>query len=108
MYVAVLTSVDLSDFLIKEVGSNSAESERSVATELEPVTVDAVDTLMMELVLATRGKGSTTILLSTKDVVVSTIVLVEAVSGLYAKRLCNIRCPGWVLECTIAARKIPC
>jgi hypothetical protein len=105
MYVTILTSVDLSDFLIKGVGSNSAESERSVATELELVAVDVVDTLLMELALATRDMGSTTILISTKDVVVSTIELVEAVSG---KRLCNIRCPGWMLECTIAARKTPC
>jgi hypothetical protein len=109
MYVTILTSVNLSDFLIKEEGSNSAESERSVATELELVAVDAVDTLLMELALATKDKGSTTtILLSKKHVVMSTIVLVEAVSGLYAKRLCNMRCPGWVLECNIAATKAPC
>jgi hypothetical protein len=108
MYSTILTSVDLSDFLIKEVGSNSAESERSVATELELVAVDAVDTLFVELTLATRAKGSTPTLLSTKDMVVSAIVLVEVISGLCAKRLCNIRCPGWILECTIAARKTAC
>jgi hypothetical protein len=102
MHITILTSVDLSDFLIKEVGSNSAESERSVATELELElvakdavdAVDAVDTLLLELTLASRGKGSTTISLSMKDMVVSTIVLVEAVTGSCAKRFFNIRCPG--------------
>jgi hypothetical protein len=81
---SVATELELVDFLIKEVGSNSAESERSVATELE-----LVDFLIKE-----EGSNSA----ESERSVATELELV----------MCNMRCPGWVLECTIAARKPPC